>query len=324
MLNIFPAQQDPSTKQKDASLSGALWIDLFGPTDAEMAEVEAATGVRLPSIDALSEIKSSSRLRHQNGVFYLSTPSAVRHQDAIDAELPVGLVLSQNRLITIRFVALAAFDEVSGRLADGREAPRDSLEILILLCEEIVDRIADLLEHSASDLNRLASRIFHTGETRSPHAARENRLLRKQLRTVGQLGDKLSEIRDGLQGLGRVLAYISQHAGNWSGGTMQPRLTNLDRDIRSLIDYEERLASKVQFVMDGLIGLTGIAENEIVKVLTIISLVGIPPTLVAGIYGMNFKHMPELDWAWGYPLGWAMIIFSAIIPIIWFKWRGWF
>ncbi|WP_294126793.1 CorA family divalent cation transporter [Sphingomonas sp.] len=127
-----------------------------------------------------------------------------------------------------------------------------------------------------------------------------------------------------MQGLGRALTYIGQHAGDWSGGTLGSRLTNLDRDIRSLIEYEERLAGKVQFAMDALVGLTGIAQNDIVKILTIISLVGIPPTLVAGIYGMNFKNMPEYDWAWGYPYGWAMIILSAIVPLIWFKLRGWF
>ena len=316
MLNVFPAQHDSLTKQVGAPVSATMWIDLVGPTDAEIAEVEAATGFRLPSIDALREIKSSSRLRYQHGVFYLSTPLAVRHPDAIDTQLPVGFVLSQTHLITIRFAALTAFDDVSERLADGRETPGSSLEILLLLCEESVDRIADLLEQAAGDLNGLTSRIFRTDDPGSPHAARENRILRRQLRNVGRLGDKLSEIRDGLQGLGRALTYIGQHAGDWSGGTLGSRLTNLDRDIRSLIEYEERLAGKVQFAMDALVGLTGIAQNDIVKILTIISLVGIPPTLVAGIYGMNFKNMPEYDWAWGYPYGWAMIILSAIVPLL--------
>lgn len=298
MLKIFPAPHNSRENGTDGPVSAALWIDLLEPTDAEIAEVEAATGFQLPSMDALSDIRSSSRLQYRDGTFYLSAPSAVRHPGAADTELPVGFVLSRNHLVTIRSVTLPAFDEVIGRLADGREAPGDSLEVFILLCEEIVDRAADLLEHSAGKLNRLASGIFREDDGGSPHAARENRLLRRQLRDVGRLGDKLSEIRDSLQGLGRVLTYIGQQAGDWSDGALRPRLANLDRDIRSLIDYEERLANKVQFVMDGLIGLTGIAQNDIVKVLTIISLVGIPPTLVAGIYGMNFKNMPEYDWAW--------------------------
>jgi magnesium transporter len=70
----------------------------------------------------------------------------------------------------------------------------------------------------------------------------------------------------------------------------------------------------VQFVLDALVGLIGIAQNDVCKVLTIVSIVGIPPTLMAGIYGMNFKNMPEYDWVWGYQYGWAVILLSAVIP----------
>ena len=135
---------------------------------------------------------------------------------------------------------------------------------------------------------------------------------------------RLSEVRDGLQGLGRIVAYTDQYACEWSGGSLKPRLAGLRQDIHSLIDYEEQLASKVQFVLDALVGLIGIAQNDVFKVLTIVSIVGIPPTLMAGIYGMNFKNMPEYDWTWGYQYGWTVIILSALIPLIWFKLKGWF
>jgi magnesium transporter len=78
----------------------------------------------------------------------------------------------------------------------------------------------------------------------------------------------------------------------------------------------------VQFVLDALVGLIGIAQNDVFKVLTIVSIVGIPPTLMAGIYGMNFKSMPEYDWAWGYQYAWAVILLRAVIPLVWFKVRG--
>jgi magnesium transporter len=105
---------------------------------------------------------------------------------------------------------------------------------------------------------------------------------------------------------------------------LKPRLAGLRGDIHSLIEYEEQLSSKVQFVLDALVGLIGIAQNDVFKVLTIVSIVGIPPTLMAGIYGMNFKNMPEYDWAWGYQYGWTVIILSALIPLVWFKLKGWF
>jgi magnesium transporter len=133
-------------------------------------------------------------------------------------------------------------------------------------------------------LNGLSIDAFRADDARGRHAARANHLLRVQLRQVGRLGDRLSEVRD----------------------------------------YEEQLASKVQFVLDALVGLIGIAQNDVFKVLTIVSIVGIPPTLMAGIYGMNFKNMPEYDWAWGYQYGWAVILLSALIPLVWFKVKGWF
>ena len=92
----------------------------------------------------------------------------------------------------------------------------------------------------------------------------------------------------------------------------------------SLNDYEGHLSDKVQFLLDAVLGYITIEQNDLFKVLTIVSVVGIPPTVVAGIYGMNFKFMPELGWELGYPFGLAMILLSALIPLIWFKWRGWF
>jgi Mg2+ and Co2+ transporter CorA len=123
---------------------------------------------------------------------------------------------------------------------------------------------------------------FRADDTRGKHAACANHVLRVQLRRVGRLGDRFSEVRDGLQGLGRIVAYTDQYACEWSGGALKPRLAGLRGDIHSLIEYEEQLSSKVQFVPDALVGLIGIAQNDVFKVLTIVSIVGIPPTLVAG------------------------------------------
>ena len=113
-------------------------------------------------------------------------------------------------------------------------------------------------------------------------------------------------------------------AGEWLPADVKPRLETLRQDIASLNDYDTHLVNKVQLLLDATLGLINVEQNNIIKVLTIVSVVGIPPTLVAGIYGMNFKRMPELDWAWGYPYGLAVIALSAILPLLWLKWRRWF
>ena len=107
-------------------------------------------------------------------------------------------------------------------------------------------------------------------------------------------------------------------------GLRHVSLDTLRNDLASLNDYEFHLLNKVQLLMDATLGLINVEQNDIIKVLTVVNVVGVPPTLVASMYGMNFKYMPELDWSWGYPYGLALIAITAIAPLIWFKWRGWF
>ncbi len=324
MLNIYSAPGGDKAEKIEAATTDALWIDLLNPTNDEAAEVEKMVAAKLPSLGALSEIETSSRLRNLDGTLYMSTPSAARRPEGAQATPPIGFVLSAERLITVRFMPLPTFDAVAAKFAAGSGAPQSSLEVFVLLCEEIVDRVADVIEHLAAELNGLSIDAFHADDAGGRHAARANRVLRGQLRQVGRLGDRLSALRDGLQGLGRVVAYADQYACDWPGASLKSRVTSLRQDIRSLTDYEEQLASKVQFVLDALVGLIGIAQNDVFRVLTIVSIVGIPPTLMAGVYGMNFKNIPEYDWAWGYQYGWAVIILSAVIPLVWFKVKGWF
>ena len=324
MLHILPTRGDHKIAEPGLVTTDALWVDLLNPTIAEVTSVEEAIGAKLPTLGALSEIESSSRLRNRGGILYMSTPSAAGRPEGAQTTPPIGFVLSTDRLVTVRFMPLPSFDAVVTKFASSHDAPKSSLEVFTMLCEEIVDHVADILEQLAGELNGLSIDAFRAEDTRGRHAARANHVLRVQLRQVGRLGDRFSEVRDGLQGLGRIVAYTDQYACEWSGGALKPRLAGLRGDIHSLIEYEEQLSSKVQFVLDALVGLIGIAQNDVFKVLTIVSIVGIPPTLVAGIYGMNFKNMPEYDWARGYQYGWTVIILSALIPLVWFKLKGWF
>jgi magnesium transporter len=148
--------------------------------------------------------------------------------------------------------------------------------------------------------------------------------LRVLLRRVGHNGDLVSKIRDSLLGISRMVPFVLSLGGEWLPGDVKPRLETVRQDVASLNDYDEHLANKVQLLLDATLGMINIEQNNIIKVLAVVAVVGVPPTLVASMYGMNFKFMPELDWAWGYPYGLAVIAVSAILPLLWFKWRGWF
>lgn len=298
-----------------------VWVDLLKPSSGERALVERCTGLHLPTLAELSEIESSSRLRADDGVLYLSAPAVHRATAERPETTPIGFVLSENLLITVRFEALTAFDTFSG-VARGT-AP----EVLAGLIDAIIDRIADVLEHIAAELDTLSHRLFRTGPINGGghrRPAREAADLRAILRRVGASGDLASKIRDGLLGLARIVPYIESLGAPWLPKTVMPRFETMRHDIASLSDYDAHILNKVQLLLDATLGLINVEQNDIIKVLTIVSVVGVPPTLIASMYGMNFKSIPEYDWAWGYEWGLLLIAISAVAPLLWFKWRGWF
>jgi magnesium transporter len=314
---------DLSTASLPANVA---WIDLLKPDPDEVAFVKRTTGLDMPSIGELSEIESSSRLRNQNGAIYLSAPLIYRAESDQPLTTPVGFVLMRERLITVRFEELNVFDTFRSRDLAAESDPLSSGAVFAGLMDAIVDRLADILENIATELDELSHRLFHTPAT-EPAArrppARESAYLRIILRRVGHSGDLASKIRDSLLGIGRIVPYVSTVAADWLPPEIKPRLDTVRQDVLSLSDYDTHIVNKVQLLLDATLGLINVEQNNIIKVLTIVSVVGIPPTLIASMYGMNFKGMPEYDWSWGYPYGLAMIALSAILPVAWFKWRGW-
>jgi magnesium transporter len=300
-----------------------IWLDLLDPTVEEKQFVESRSGLRVPSKEALSEIESSSRLIVDHGVIYLSTPLVARG-DSDDYHLsPAGFILAQNVLITVRFADLPTFKAVAEKV-NADESLRSSAGVFTALMEGLVDRGADILERLAGELNEISKTIFRASNGQRRNMARSNERLRHALASVGVIGERLSVARDVFLGLDRIVPFVLSLKHDWIMTEFGHRLEAASKDVTSLNAFEEHLANKVQFLLDAVLGFINIAQNDLFKILTIVSVVGIPPTVVAGIYGMNFKFMPELNWEWGYPFGLAMIVLSAIIPLIWFKWRGWF
>jgi len=147
--------------------------------------------------------------------------------------------------------------------------------------------------------------------------------LRRILVGVGNAGERLSHIRDSVLGLQRIVSYVITSDVAWIPHEMRNRLASPRGDLGSLNEYQTNLADKAQFLLDAILGFINIKQSDIFQVLTVISVIGIPPTLVASMYGMNFKNMPELNWTWGYQYGLAMILISAMVPVLWFKWKKW-
>lgn len=301
------------------NLATAIWIDLVSPSDEEAQRVRQATGLRVPTEHDISEIESTSRLAFEDGAYYVSTPVVAVHEAGDHAVTSVGFVLSARVLLTVRFGDLPSFDAAHEQCTTHRA--RTAEDAFLHLFEMIVDHSADELERAGAQCDELARRAFRGGRDRAP--AKVGSHLGSALRNVGRVADRTSRLRQGLLGLGRIGAYVMESGIVGAPPINATRMKAIRADVASLTDYEAHLAGEVQFLLDATLGFISIEQNQIVKTLTIASVVGVPPVLVAGIYGMNFRFMPELGWHYGYPLALGLIVVSALLPLLWFKRRGW-
>lgn len=319
MLTCYPTSPGSDSSGPAA---GTVWIDLIQPTAEEIARVQKEFSVRVPSREQLDEIESSSRLQSEGKRLYLSMPVASPHDLIDEAPSPLGFVISPELLITVRYRDFRSFAKARESLGtDG--GPPGSESIFATLLEAMVDTDADVLEKTARELGELSRRVFRRSGSRAPRGTRLNRRLRQALAALGDTGEHLSQLRESLMGLQRIIAFAAETGQAWLGQETQGRLKTVLQDLRSLADFEGHLSGKTQFLLDATLGFINTEQNDIFKVLTIVSVVGIPPTLIASMYGMNFHNMPELTWPWGYQYGLALIAVSTVLPILWFKWRGW-
>jgi magnesium transporter len=319
MLTTFPVS--PASKA-DAAGGGSFWVDLSNPTEDEIAYVNRTWDLRVPSRGALEEIETSSRLRFAGGVLYLSMPLGLHTLPEEEVPTPVGFVLSRTVLVTIRFADMLSVARVVKRLERDGDIHTSSAAFLALI-EEMVDVGADTLEKLAADLRTVSREAFRAHGKARPRSTHLSRLLRDTLIKIGLTGETLSQIKESLVGLQRIVDFTCDTAQEWLEQNSQQRLRTVRSDLSSLAEFEGHLSNKVQFLLDAVLGFINTDQNDIFKVLTIASVVGIPPTLIASMYGMNFHNMPELGWHWGYAYGLSLIALSTLVPIVWFKRRGW-
>ena len=302
------------------ALGDVIWIDAINPAVDEAEAVRAATGLHVASEAELSEIEVSSRLSESDGALYLSLPWVSQNRANETASAPIGFALSADRLLSVRFAPIAVIDSYAERLRQNAP-PVAGPHAFVGLLEAMVDGIADRLERTHADLDVVSRRIFRSQDVGGPSARSAE--LRQQLRTVGQAGETISGIRDTLLAFGRMVPYVSRSEVDWVPHELRPRLKTLRQDVASLNDYDTHLTDKVQFLLDAILGFINIEQSNIIKLMTVVGVIGVPPTLIASIYGMNFENMPELHWRFGYPVALFVMFLSAVIPVLWFRRRGW-
>jgi magnesium transporter len=300
----------------------ATWVDLEEPTAEEEALVERCIHMDVPTESEMAEIEPSSRLYERNGALYMTVSVLVGVVDGQPTTTPISFVLTGNRLVTVRYATpkpVRAFSEHARRDPD---LVRDAPTVLVRMLDTLIDRLADELETVSSDMERLSAQIFHKDmDDRRIPAARLTALLTR----IGRMQTLLTRIRLSSVSTVRMLSFLSGANRFHEGGTsdMRHHIASMTADATSLSDHATFLSDNVTFLLDASLGLISIEQNAAMKLFSWAALVFLPPTLIAGIEGMNFKHMPELNSVYGYPVALALIAASGVLPILYLKRRRW-
>ena len=171
-------------------------------------------------------------------------------------------------------------------------------------------------------MNDTSQSVFFD-EPKHRQLSKDTALLRHYMRRIGQVSDRTARVRYAFLSIGRIAAFVIDRCTPRIEDDVRDRLEAIRRDIASLDEFENSLSGRVQLLQDAASGFISIEQNDVVKVLTVASVVGVPPVLIVGIYGMNFKYIPELSWRYGYPYALLLCVISAAVPLLWFKWRNW-
>ncbi|AWD22701.1 magnesium transporter CorA family protein [Fuscovulum blasticum] len=308
---------------EDGGLLDAVWIDLEAPTPAEEDAVEAALGLDIPTREDMQEIEVSSRLYDERGALFL-TAQVVAMPVGKDPETgPVTFVLTRERLVTVRYHAPRSMAYFAERVVAQPLGCTNGQSTMLALLETLVDRLADILEGEMRKLDALTRAIF---EAHRPNGRAQT--LAVIMQRIGRAEDLNGKVSESLATIQRMLGFLSVPSGGAAAlsalkGIDKTRLKVLMRDVKSLQETAGTQERKILFQLDATLGVINIQQSDIIKIFSVVAFVFLPPTLIASIYGMNFEHMPEVKWEWGYPMALVAMVLSALVPWLIFRWKKW-
>lgn len=297
----------------------AIWIDLLEPTPSEEKRVEEHYGLDVPTREEMREIESSNRLYEEDGALYMTATIVTKLDTNIPENSQITFILKNGKIITNRYVDPLPFRRYTAYAERHAAQCASGPAIFAGLLESIVNRIADVIERVGADLDVMSSEVFarHVGGRKAVPLD-----YRSVLERVGQGGELTSKARESLGSLGRLLVFAQQEPTQLSQD-MRTRLRTLSRDVTQMSDHAAFLSNKTQFILDATLGMINIDQNNILKIFSVVTVFLLPPTVIGGIFGMNFQHIPTTGSVWGFWGAIGVMLLSAIIPYMIFKRRGW-
>ena len=299
----------------------AIWFDLVNPAPGEDKLIERRLGIAVPTREEMQEIEVSSRLYVEQHARFMTATLMCNSDTSAPKTTPVTFILAGHKLVTVRYDDPRPFAIVDHKLGRSCSATATGETILMDLLDAVIDREADLLERIGLEVDGVSRDIFDP-QGKGPARSISYQIM---LKTIGSKGDLTSKVRESLVSIGRLLLFLANEAeGMRWPKDIRLQLVSMQRDVQSLSDHATYLANKTTFLLDALLGVVTLEQNNVIKIFSIAAVVLLPPTLVATVYGMNFKNMPELEWQYGYPLALGLMLLAALVPYYFFKWKKWF
>ena len=302
-LEAFEVNEDKKSK--------VVWLDMLLPTREEITFVENTFGIDFPTKQETEEIEISSRYWEEDKKIEINSFFLISNDEGAHNET-VSFILQGNLLISIRYKELRAFEEFSKRFFYAPREFKNGYYIFSQLLDIRIDADADIIEKLSKDITRLRKHVF------TDYANDDEEILEK----ISSLEDLNMSIRENLTDKQRILTSFLK-SSKYDDSSLRNDIVIMLKDIKSLIDYTEFNFERLDYLQNIFVGVLSIEQNKVIKIFTIVNVIFLPPTLIASIYGMNFKILPELDWSYGYAFSLALMVISAITPIAIFKKKGW-
>ena len=315
MITIYLKQYNKIVRNADVKLfdelgyDDILWIDLMSPTIKEQKGVENFLEINLQTRQQVEEIESSSKYSETENSIICNSNFFVSTDDSFVIE-PVSFIISEGVLISVRTSELKTFNEVAKRLQMSYKSYPTGYHLLISILEIRIDYDADLVEALARNIASL-----------SKHINLSDSVDKEILRRINYTQENTMLIRENIFDRQRILSGIlrSERFPN----DIYPKLSLMIKDVNSLISHADFSSERLDYLQDTAIGLINIEQSNVTKIFTVASRFFMPPTMIASLYGMNFRFMPELDWEHGYIFAIGLMVAASALTYLFFRWKKW-
>jgi len=308
-LNKVIKDPDPAIFE-DLGYDDLLWIDLVSPSPKERKMVEDFMEVALQTRQQAEEIESSSRYSERENSILCNTGFTYLDEGKLMVE-PVSFIVAEGVLISDRNMELRTFQEAARKLQMSYRNFSTGFHVLASILEARIDLDADMVEIISKQIATISSSNTDVDQN----------VDKEVLLEINRLQENTMILRESIFDRQRLLSGMQR--SERFPNDVYPRISIMLKDIGSLLNHADFSFERLEFLQDTFMGLINIEQNKIIKMFTVLSVIFMPPTLIASIYGMNFKIMPELDWSFGYPLSIVFMLLSAVATLIFFKRKKW-